>query len=264
MDVIRPIDRDKLRSRVQAAAPFPNFCIDGFLDDGFARRVHDALPSPDEAARIGRSFSAVNEKGKVQVTDAGQFAEPVAELNRVLADAAFLDMLSYAFDIPGLVADDQLVGGGIHQTNPRGRLDVHVDFNYLADRGLHRRLNILVYFNPDWQPDWGGAIELWDEQVRHCARSFAPVFNRCVVFATGETSYHGVTAVRCPAGHSRKSFAAYYYTRDAPPGWDGRVHSTRFKARPNEVIKGAVLMPLEQAGRRLRGSVDRLKKALKR
>ena len=38
--------------------------------------------------------------------------------------------------IPNLLADDQLVGGGIHETGPRGHLDVHVDFNYIAERDL--------------------------------------------------------------------------------------------------------------------------------
>ena len=48
----------------------------------------------------------------------------------------------------------------------RGHLDVHVDFNYIEDRKLFRRMNILVYFNKDWQDEWGGNIELWDEDVR--------------------------------------------------------------------------------------------------
>src|SRR6202042_3254254 len=115
---------------------------------------------------------------------------------------------------------------------PRGRLDVHVDFNYIADRRLHRRLNILIYLNKDWRPEWGGEIELWDPEVKVRHASLSPAFNRCVVFATSDVSYHGVTAVRCPEGRVRKSFAAYYYTREAPPHWTGEGHSTLFKARP--------------------------------
>ena len=82
--------------------------------------------------------------------------------------------------------------------------------------------------------------------------SFAPIFNRCIVFETSEISFHGVTPVTCPDTVCRKSFAAYYYTKEAPPHWDGAVHSTNFRARPDEVLKGNVLMPLERAGQRLR------------
>src|SRR3954464_4412681 len=261
--IINPIDRDELRDRVRRDEPFPHFCIDNFLDEAFAERVLRAFPSFEEAARMGMMFSAVNEKGKIQVTDSSKFAEPIAELNRALMAPDTLEMLSYVFGLPGLLPDEELVGGGIHQTGPRGHLDVHIDFNYIETRKLHRRLNILIYFNKDWDPEWGGNIELWDKDVKVCHHSFLPVFNRCVVFETSEISYHGVSAVRCPEDRSRKSFAAYYYTKEAPSHWDGEVHSTNFKARPDEFLKGSVMMPLERAGQRFRTAVSHLKRKIK-
>ena len=95
----------------------------------------------------------------------------------------------------------------------------------------------------------GGNIELWNKDVTMCEHSFSPDFNRCVVFITNEISFHGVTAVKCPDDRTRKSFAAYYYTKAAPAGWTGESHSTIFKARPNEILKGTVLMPLETPNR---------------
>ncbi len=262
MTYINPIDRDALRDRVRASKPVPNFCIDHFLDPSFAEGVLAAYPTFEEAVKLGRSFAAVNERGKVQVTDASTFAEPVAELNRALAAPEFCETLSYIFDIPNLLPDADLTGGGIHQTGPRGHLDVHVDFNYIAERDLHRRLNILIYFNKDWKPDWGGNIELWDKDVKVCHHSFSPIFNRCVVFETNEISYHGVTAVKCPEGRTRKSFAAYYYTREAPAHWNGEAHSTIFRARPDEVLKGNVMMPLERAKRQFRETLRSIKKKI--
>jgi hypothetical protein len=140
---------------------------------------------------------------------------------------------------------------------------VHIDFNYIEERQLHRRLNILIYFNKNWEEEWGGHIELWDREVKVCHHSFAPIFNRCVVFATSEISYHGVPAVKCPPDQVRKSFAAYYYTKEAPDGWSGKAHTTIFKARPNEVVKGRVLMPLETAKRNVVHAVRGLKRRLK-
>src|SRR5262249_17045361 len=154
------------------------FCIDGFLDEAFAEQVLAAFPSFNEAAQIGRMFSAVNEKNKIQVTDATRFAEPIMKLHRALADPEFCEMLAEVFAIPNLLPDEELVGGGMHQTGARGHLDVHVDFNYIEERQLHRRLNILVYFNKDWKQEWGGNIELWDKDVNVCHHSFSPTFNR--------------------------------------------------------------------------------------
>ncbi len=96
-----------------------------------------------------------------------------------------------------------------------------------------------------------------------CHHSFSPIFNRCVVFTTNEISFHGVTAVKCPADRTRKSFAAYYYTKDAPAGWTGKSHSTIFKARPDEILKGRVLMPLETAKQNMMIALRGLKKKLK-
>jgi Rps23 Pro-64 3,4-dihydroxylase Tpa1-like proline 4-hydroxylase len=260
---INPIDRDALRERVRTARPVRNFCIDNFLEESFADRVLASFPTFEEAAKVGRMFTAVNEKGKIQVTDSSSFAEPIAELNRTLASPEFLDLLSDAFEMPNILADDALVGGGIHETGPRGHLDVHVDFNYLGDRQLHRRLNILIYFNKGWRPEWGGNIELWDADVKNCIHSFSPIFNRCVVFETNHISFHGVTAVKCPEGTARKSFAAYYYTREAPAHWTGEAHGTIFKARPDEVIKGNVMMPLEKAKKKLHDALTGFKRKIK-
>jgi hypothetical protein len=252
---IRRIDTEELHGRVRSADPFPHFVIDNFLDADFARLVHDSFPSLADARKTGRTFRTVNEKKKTQVTDSSQFAPPVLELSRLIQTPSWTRMLSEVFDIPNLLADDQLIGGGMHQTGPHGRLDVHVDFNFIAERQLHRRLNILIFLNPDWRPEWGGNLELWDRQVKRCHHSLAPLFNRCVVFETSEISFHGVSAVNCPADRSRKSFAAYYYTIEAPAHWTGEAHDTIFRSRPGEVIRGRILMPAERAARKLRQSI---------
>ncbi len=255
---INPIDVSALKTKVAEAAPFPHFCIDNFLQTEFAESINQCFPSNDEVRAVGHSFNAVNEKGKTQVTDSALFPKPIQELNRVLASPEWLELLSDVMGIPKLQADSELAGGGIHQTGPRGRLDVHIDFNYIADRKLHRRLNILIYFNKGWQKEWGGNIELWDENVKKCHHSFSPLFNRCVVFETNNISYHGVTQVKTPPGVTRNSFAAYYYTSEAPEGWDGKSHSTIFKARPNEKIKGSILMPVEHIKRNWKSIVKSL------
>lgn len=151
----------------------------------------------------------------------------------------------------------------MHITGPRGRLDVHVDFNHIEDRGLYRRLNLLLYLNEGWQRSWGGAVELWDERVRTMHHSFPPELNRCVIFETSERSFHGVEPVTCPPDMRRMSFAVYYYTREAPPGFAGRSHTTIFKARPHERLKKYVLMPLQRT-KELAGDGRQRASAIKR
>jgi hypothetical protein len=139
-----------------------------------------------------------------------------------------------------------------------------VDFNYNEELGLHRRVNILIYFNKDWHEDYGGYLDLWDKDVKHCLGSYAPVFNRAAGFTTNEISWHGVTPITCPVDRLRKSFAVYYYTKEAPPGWDGVVHSTIFKARPKEFWKGKFAMPAEKFSKATRGLIRTVKQGIKK
>lgn len=267
--VIRPIDLERVRKEYRSAQPFPFFVIDDFLDASFANHVFAAYPDYGQAKRMGGfEFLAVNEKLKVQVTDRNKFPDAVKTLADALSGEPFLKQLEYITGIPTLLADAEFNGGGMHLTGPSGRLDVHVDFNLLGETRLHRRLNILVYLNQQWDKSWGGEIELWDKDVKKCWHSMQPVFNRCVVFETSEISYHGVAPITCPEGFVRRSFAAYYYTREAPSNWDGSAHSTVFRARPNEKLRASFLMPTEKLMRqlsyRVRLAKDVIKKAVGR
>lgn len=260
--IIAPLPIDDLREQYARAEPFPFVRIDNFLVRQFADKVAASYPTFDDALRRGFAFDFVNEKKKVQITDPERFPEPVADLHAAISSRPFLDMVSAFTGIDNLLADEELIGAGMHVTGPQGRLDVHVDFNLVEKRQLHRRLNILIYLNPEWHRSWGGAVELWDRQVKHCHHSIEPKLGRCVIFETSERSFHGVTAVTCPSHQVRRSFAAYYYTKEPPPGWDGRRHSTIFKARPDERFRGYVLMPLERAQRELEARVRRVRAKL--
>ncbi len=250
---IRPLDPEAARAAFRSVLPVPHMVVDDFLQPDFARTVAASYPDFEAALPLGKSYRAVHESGKVQVTETPKFPEPVLRLHEALAAPAFLDTLSRITGIQNLLADPELVGGGMHLMRAGARLDVHVDFNMLKDRALYRRLNILVFMNPDWQSEWGGQLEFWDADVRRCVASLEPRFNRCVFFETSETSFHGVRKVTCPQGRSRNSFAGYYYTEEAPSG-SAAKHSTVFRARPDEWWRGRVLAPLERQSRRaLRG-----------
>lgn len=262
--LIQHFDVASLARQYREASPTHFFGIDDFLEPGFAREVAAAYPSFSQALHAGGTeFARLNEDGKVQLNRAATFPEPVRRLHELLSSETFLGALSTITGIEDLVADPGLAGAGMHLMGPCGYLDVHADFNYVAARKLYRRLNILVYLTPDWADAWGGEFELWDPDVRHCLQVVPPKFNRLMLFNTTDQSFHGVRAIRCPDGMTRNSFAAYYYTRSAPPGWDGRHHSTIYRARPDEWRKRYVQMPIELVfhhARKARRAVRRLRR----
>ena len=263
MSILAPYDKEALREQFRTAKPFPWIKIDNFLTPEFANEVAASYPPFEQALAMGKSFAAVNENRKVQIVDYDKFPKPVAQLSDAVASKQFLDDLGYITGMPNLLWDQQFSGGGMHQTAKSGWLDVHIDFNFHDQMQAHRRLNILVFLNPVWDESWGGLLELWDIDVKNRAHGLVPQHNRCVIFETNEISWHGVTAVACPDGVARKSFAAYYYTKEAPAGWDGSKHTTIFKARPDEYMKRNVLMPAEAAKRAAREGVNTAKKIVK-
>lgn len=257
------VDLGRLSKKNVTNDPFPHFSFDDFLDAEFASEIHDAFPSYEQALKVGRQFAAVNERYKVQITDTKHFPKPVLELHEMLASDSFVAKVGDMLNIPNLIADPSLQGGGIHETNSGGHLDVHIDFNYLKQKQWHRRVNILIYFNKQWKEEYGGYFDIWDKDVKHRKGYFSPEFNRACGFATGEHSWHGVTPVTCPSDMIRKSFAVYYYTKEAPEGWDGTEHSTIFKARPEEWVKGKVAMPIESAIRSANEGIKSIKSGIK-
>ena len=262
--MLRPLDLEALRDSYATARPFPFIKIENFLEQEAAKSVAASFPSFDDALGQGQAFKTVNERKKIQITRSELFPAPISNLNEALASPKFLQDLSYITGIQGILADRELSGGGIHITGPGGRLDVHVDFNYIEDRKLHRRVNLLLYLNPIWQESWGGQIQLWDREVKRCEAAFAPAFNRCVIFETSHTSYHGVTPITESATVPRQSFATYYYTKEAPERWDGSVHGTIFKARPEERIRGLFLMPMEAVSGTIKSHIRKIKDQVKR
>lgn len=110
----------------------------------------------------------------------------------------------------------------------------------------------------------GGKVELWDKDVKRCIQSYSPILNRCIIFATSDVSFHGVTAVNSPLNQPRKSFAIYLYNEEPSSTKYGQSHSTVFKARPREKLKRFILMPVEESWNKVSESIHRSKKFVKR
>lgn len=129
----------------------------------------------------------------------------------------------------GLRGDEELFGGGLHQSVKGAFLNVHVDYNIHPKTKYHRRLNIIIYLNKDWMEEYEGHLELWDftDGNKNLLSKIAPTFNRCVIFETNEISYHGhPKKLNAPEGVNRKSLAAYYYTETRPEKEIAEEHNT--------------------------------------
>jgi hypothetical protein len=235
-----------LAEQFKNAEPYPHVAIPGFFGEEFCQRLLDDFPAFDE--ELARN--EMGEVGRKAVrTDVRDISPIYRELDDFIQTPEFLEQISDITGIPDLLYDPQYFGGGTHENLERQGLEPHVDFNYHPTNGWHRRLNLIVYLNPEWEEDWGGNFNLhsnpWEIDGDRIS-TVLPLFNQGVIFETSERSWHGFSAVRLPPSHehvSRKSFAIYLYTKDRPADETAASHATIYvpKAMPDDVEPGQVL-----------------------
>lgn len=201
----------------RSAQPFPHIVMDGFIDPGVLSEINAEWPGAGWTQHVhGHS--------RKRAFNAGFGPWTRALIDCLHGPDVIADLAALA-GIPDLSADPSLIGGGLHECFPGGFLDIHADFNIHPETRLHRRLNLLLYLNERWEPEWNGALELWARDKSRCLELINPLGGRCVIFATSDSSFHGHPApLACPEDVSRRSLALYYYSTQ-PAESEPREHS---------------------------------------
>lgn len=223
--------RDKgaeLHETYAAGDPFPHIMIDDFLPEDIIRMCVTEF----ESSRHDGQTVYNREQERLKREFRPDEMTPLARtLFYSFNSRPFIRVIENITGIKGLIPDPYFMGGGFHEISNGGHLSIHADFNHHKLMDVERRVNVLIYLNEDWKPEYGGQLELWDNDMKGCVQSIVPMINRCVMFNTTSFSNHGnPQPVNHPAGITRKSIALYYYTAT----WTGdkRGHTTQFRARP--------------------------------
>jgi hypothetical protein len=226
-------------------APFPHIHLENLLDPNLARGV--VMDFPEADSHVWIQYKHQNEN-KIGLTKRAFFSPRVLQVLDELNSPTFLSWLTHLTGIHGLVSDETLEGGGLHQSSRGGFLNVHADFTmHHYQRNWRRRINLILYLNEGWREDWGGSIELWNRDMRSCETRYLPLFNHALIFSTGDDSFHGFPdRLTCPPRVSRKSLALYYYTPEAEVHGGGK--STNYRARPTDgAVHSALIWADKQA-----------------
>lgn len=167
-----------------------------------------------------------------------------AQMNR--HDPAIEEAL-FAFHAPAVVElvaaicgarqvepDEHLYAGGISAMTRSHFLNPHLDNSHDKDRERWRVFNLLYYVSPEAVT--GGELELWPDGPGGRRIAIPPVFNRLVVMATHDSSWHSVSPVT--AG-TRRCISNYYFSPEPPRS--PAFHVTSFRGRPEQPIRNVVL-----------------------
>lgn len=221
------------------AQPFPHIVIDNFLPPSILNGVIDDFRNHNDWGwdnsqysqqhQVKKFFSPWNENGSNTLPINTKL------ILNYLNSPETISMLEKLTGINGLIADPTLLGGGMHKIDSGGKLSIHADSRKHAVTGNYRRINLLVYLNKNWNSEWGGSLQLWNNDMTTMVQDIQPFFNRVVIFNTGGDTYHGHPhALNTPEGVSRISLALYYYTKENPDTDENNVTSAVWKDVPSE------------------------------
>jgi hypothetical protein len=244
-------DADAIGRRFADAQPFPHVVVDDFLEAGFVEALLAQFPPFERGNAVGDDGRV---GGKSTFERIRKLGDAYERLDRAIQSPAFLALVGRLTGIDALIYDPFYLGGGTHENRDGVSLDAHVDFNYHPSERWHRRLNLIVYLNREWESSWGGALELYRDPAANPRpdRVVVPAFNRCVIFETSERSWHGFDRIRLPSARAhltRRSIALYFYTRERPSDEIAGRHSTIYVQRPlpEHLVAGHVLTDADVA-----------------
>jgi hypothetical protein len=223
--------------------PCPHILLKDFLDTEVVLDM--AAEFPQAGSHAWTQYKHANEN-KLGMAKRQLFPPAIAAVTDELNSSDFVAWISELTGIPGLMADPMLEGGGLHQSGPGGYLNVHTDFSmHHFHAKWRRRVNLILYLNPEWPEEWGGALELWEQKMTRCGVKYPPLLNHALIFTTNQRSLHGFPdRLTCPEGRSRKSLAFYYYTLGEDKKATG--HSTDYFARPQDGWRKSAMIWLDK------------------
>ena len=230
-----------LRERLLGGAPFPHLVLEGIFNPLLLELVREEFDT------VGSEVwtALANRYENTRRSALGARLGPAAQLYfDVVNSGWFTAWLSSISNVPYLLSDPKLFGGGLHESRTGAHFAVHCDFRYHRFVGLKNEMVFITYLNKGWQPEWGGALELWDAQGKQCQAQVQPEFGRTVLMRTVPGSYHGhPSPLEAPQDRPRRSITAYYYTSPhIGQAREDEVASTFLKATRVDKVKTAARM----------------------
>ncbi len=222
----------ELHERYANAVPFPHIVLDDFLQLNAAQSLLAEFPEPHSAP--GWTYYTHFNERKLGINKRVELGPMTRAIIDEMNSPRFIQFVSSLSGINGLIGDESLEGGGLHQVERGGFLNIHADFTvHPHHRDWQRRINVLIYLNKEWPDSFGGHLELWDKKIHQLEQRVLPGFNRCVIFSTDLFSFHGhPEPLASPPGVTRKSLALYYFSKQPNP----IVRSTEYRSRPGDGV----------------------------
>lgn len=211
-----------------------NACVlDDLLPEEIALRIFEAFP-----AQGRMRFNNTLRERKHVAAQMDRYDPILEEAIYAFQDARVVETVARITRLRALEPDEHLYAGGISVMSRGHFLNPHLDNSHDKDRERYRVLNLLYYVTPDWKPENGGNLELWDDGPKGRPREIVSRFNRLVLMITNRNSWHSVNRVK---SDGRRCCVSNYYFSRYPADDRSYFHVTTFRGRPEQPLRDAVL-----------------------
>ena len=197
--------------------PFDHWVLDDFLDKNDAKKLSKQFIDFDNPTEEIIHYKGwIGEKRTCNRWD--RFPPLTYSTFSNLLSDKFIDKLYDITGISPLYPDIGLHGGGWHMSGKGGSLAMHLDYSIHPKMNLQRKLNLIIYLEEDYNPEWGGSLQFWSHDEKNKkplnkVKEIEPIFNKAILFDTTQNSWHGFPEpINPPRGKMRKSIAVYYMT----------------------------------------------------
>lgn len=192
--------------------PFTHMVLDNFLDTDVADKLEAEFPEFNNPLWYDYN-NPLEVKRTMNFWD--RFPPTTYQVFWELCSNKVVETLNLRFGLR-VFADIGLNGGGWHIHGAGGKLNVHQDYSIHPKIPMQRKLNIIYHLSRDWDPSWGGSLQLWshnpeNNKPKELIKTIDIKYNRAVIFDTTQHSWHGFAGkLTCPEGVYRKTLAIYY------------------------------------------------------
>ncbi|WP_105253992.1 2OG-Fe(II) oxygenase [Pseudoalteromonas sp. T1lg75] len=231
--------KNDLKQSYDSTSKVQHFYIDDLLPQEIAEAIYAAFPDPKEMS--------LNKTMREYKYIAAQMDKYAPILEEAIYAFQMPEVVSTVSEIVGkydLLPDDKLYAGGISLMGEGHYLNPHLDNSHDKDREHWRAFNLLYYVSPAWRLENGGNLELWPNGVGGESVTIESKFNRLVIMATHNHSWHSVSPIKVDA--TRCCVSNYYFSEE-PVRVDDTFHVTSFRGRPEQkavdfILRGDALL----------------------
>jgi Rps23 Pro-64 3,4-dihydroxylase Tpa1-like proline 4-hydroxylase len=209
------------------------FYVDDLLPAEIAMKIYHHFPSQEQMT-LKNSLR----ENKYIAAQMNQYHPILEEIIYAFQDNRVVEMVKSICQVEDLQPDEYLYAGGISSMGHGQFLNPHLDNSHDKDRDKWRVLNLLYYVTPGWKEEYGGHLELWPNGLEGDPITIYSNFNRLVVMATHQTSWHSVSPV---VANANRNCVSNYYFSNHPMKEGDEFHVTSFRGRPDQKVRDFIL-----------------------